>query len=479
MKRRGRRNHVPHHPSRLGELPLVAVLGRPNVGKSTLFNRLVGRAVSIVEDRPGVTRDRLYADADIDDKRCTLVDMGGWEISPDGEVEEGINKQCRIALEQSDLILFVVDGRTTPTNGDHETVDILRRSQTPSIMVINKIDGANHESGAGDCFSLGIDTFVMVSALHGRGFGTLEDLIYERLPEKDDPQIDDENDTDFAETKDGEDDKYALRVAIVGRPNAGKSSLINKLLEEDRLLTLDKPGTTRDAVDSLLELNGKSYVLIDTAGIRRKSKVPADSPERMAVASAVKAMERCRVAVLMLDATQGVAEQDAKVLGLAVDRNRAIVLALNKWDLIKGSRDARKKLEEDTRDVLAFAPWTRIVNISALTGTGLKALFRAIDDAHNEFCKRVSTSDINRLFEDIVEHHPPPLRKGRPVKLYYATQVSVRPPTFVVQCSYPEALHFSYQRYVQNRIRETFGFEGTPVRVLFRKRKRRGTGPPS
>jgi GTP-binding protein len=445
MKRRGRRNHVPHHPSRLGDLPLVAVLGRPNVGKSTLFNRLVGRAVSIVEDRPGVTRDRLYADADIDDKRCTLVDMGGWEISPDGPVEEGINRQCRIALEQSDLILFVVDGRATPTNGDHETVDILRRSQTPSIMVINKIDGAHHESGAGDCFSLGLDPFVMVSALHGRGFGALEDLIYERLPQTDDPQADDEDDIEQGE--DEEDNKYALRVAIVGRPNAGKSSLINKLLEEDRLLTLDKPGTTRDAVDSLLELNGKSYVLIDTAGIRRKSKVPADS----------------------------VAEQDAKVLGLAVDRNRAVVLALNKWDLLRGSRDAQKKLTQDTRDVLAFAPWTRIVNISALTGAGLGDLFRAIDDAHNEFCKRVSTSELNRLFEDIVEHHPPPLRKSRPVKLYYAAQVSVRPPTFVVQCSYPEALHFSYQRYVQNRIRETFGFEGTPVRVLFRKRKRRGS----
>lgn len=472
MRRKGRRNHVPHHPSRLGDLPVVAVLGRPNVGKSTLFNRLVGRAASIVEDRPGVTRDRLYADATIDDKECTLVDMGGWEISPDGAVEEGINKQCRIALDQSDLILFVVDGRTTPTNGDHETVDILRRSQTPSIMVINKIDGAHHESGAGDCFSLGLDTFAMVSALHGRGFGNLEDLIYERLPEKDELQTDDEDDLESKETEDGEK-KYALRVAIVGRPNAGKSSLVNKLLEEDRLLTLDEPGTTRDAVDSLLELDGKSYVLIDTAGIRRKSKVPIDGPERMAVSSAVKAMERCRVAVLLLDAGEGIAEQDAKVLGLAVDRNRAVVFALNKWDLVKGSRDARKKITEDTRDVLAFAPWARIVNISALTGAGFRALFKAIDDAHHEFCKRVSTSQLNKLFEDIVEQHPPPLRKGRPVKLYYATQASVRPPTFVVQCSYPEALHFSYQRYVQNRIRETFGFEGTPVRVLFRKRKRR------
>jgi len=474
MRKRGRKNHVPHHPAAVGDAPVVAVLGRPNVGKSTLFNRMVGRNVSIIEDRPGVTRDRIYAAADINDRQVTLVDMGGWEINPEGAVEEGINKQCKVAIEQADLILFVVDGRETPTNGDHETAKILRRSDTPCVLVINKIDGPSSEGSAGDVFALGIDPYTMVSSLHGRGFGNLEDMIYERLPEPiEQPEL-----TEFDEDSDDEVPKdYALRIGIIGRPNAGKSSLINKLLGEDRLLTLDQPGTTRDAVDTLLVRGDKKYVLIDTAGIRKKSKVPQMGAERMAVSVAVKAMERCRVVVLMLDASQGVAEQDAKVLGLAVDRGRAVVIALNKWDLLKRDNEQKKTLEEDTKDTLAFAPWAKIVKISALTGTGLNKLFSAIDGAHEEFCKRVSTSKLNKLFEDIVEHHPPPLRKGRPVKLYFATQASVRPPTFVVQCSYPEALHFSYRRYVTNRIRETFGFESTPVRVIFKKRSRKGSKP--
>jgi len=468
MSRRGHKNHVPHHPSSVGEHPVVAVLGRPNVGKSTLFNRFVGRNVSIVEDRPGVTRDRLYADVDIEDKKAIFVDMGGWEADPSGDVERGINTQCQVALKQADLILFVVDGRTTPTNGDHETAKLLRKLNTQSILVINKIDGPKSANEAGDAFSLGMEPHIMISALHGRGCGDLEDLIYERLPDKVDLPKE-----SFEIPEDETDIDYALRVAIIGRPNAGKSSLVNKLLKEDRLLTLDMPGTTRDAVDSLFEYNNKRYVLIDTAGIRKKSKVPLLGPEKMAVSSAVKAMERCRVVILMLDAEQGIAEQDAKVLGLAVDRGRAVVLAINKWDKIRGDLDRKKEIVEEMRDVLAFAPWARSVNISALHGTGMGKLLKTVDEVHAEFCKRAPTGELNRLFEDIVEHHPPPLRKGRPVKLYYAVQASVRPPTFVVQCSYPEALHFSYKRYVQNRIRETFGFEGTPIRVIFRKRKRK------
>jgi GTPase len=265
-----------------------------------------------------------------------------------------------------------------------------------------------------------------------------------------------------------------IKVAIIGRPNAGKSSLINTILGEERLLTLDEPGTTRDAIDSVFERGGRSYVLVDTAGIRRKSRVPLGGPEKLAVTSAVRAIERCHVVVLMLDAGEGIAEQDAKVLGLAVDRGRAAVVALNKWDLVRGDGERQRKLVESAKDVLTFAPWVTTTPISALTGAGVDKLFAVIDATYAEFTKRVSTGELNRLFEDIVEHHPPPLRKGRPVRLYYATQASVRPPTFVVQCSYPEVLHFSYLRYVQNRIRETFGFEGTPVRIHFRQRKRKG-----
>jgi len=468
---RKRTKRIPNAPPRIGEYPIVAVLGRPNVGKSTLVNRLVGRHVSIVEDRPGVTRDRIYADADIGDKRVTLVDMGGFEFDPDGDVESGINQQCRTALEQAALVLFVLDGRVTPTNGDIATADLLRRTGRPAILVVNKVDGERLETEAADSFSLGVEPVVMVSALHGRGVADLEDLMYERLPEAQ-PVFEDEE-------EDGEEGEVGpIKVAIIGRPNAGKSSLINRILGEERMLALDTPGTTRDAIDSLVERGDKSYVLVDTAGIRRKKSVPLMSPEHLAVTSAVRAMERCHVVVLMLDAKEGIAEQDAKVLGLAVDRGRAVVVALNKWDLVKGDSDRQRALLESAKDVLAFVPWVKPIPISALTGAGIDKIFSAIDATYAEFDKRVGTGELNRLFEEITAHHPPPMRKGRPVRLYYATQASVRPPTFVVQCSYPEVLHFSYRRYVQNRIREVFGFEGTPVRVIFRQRKRReGTHP--
>lgn len=451
-------------PPRAGERPVVAVLGRPNVGKSTLFNRLVGQHTSIVEDQPGVTRDRIYADATIDDKAVTLVDMGGFEANPDGAVEEGISKQCQEGLKQADLVLFVVDGRVPPTNGDHDTVKILRRADRPSILVINKVDGDRQTTEAGDAYSLGIEPVVMVSALHGRGISDLEDLMYERLPESPLEPVEEDDDTE----------PRICKIAIIGRPNAGKSSLVNHLLGEERLLTLDQPGTTRDAVDTYFERNGKRYVLIDTAGIRRKRAIYEAGPEKLAVSAAIRAMERCHVVVMLIDAKDGVAEQDAKILGLAVERNRAVVVGLNKWDLVRNEdTDEKKHLVERTNDILAFAKWPNRAKISALTGYGLDRLLDSIDDAFIEFNKRVSTSAVNRLFEDIIDHHPPPLSRGKPLKLYYATQASIRPPTFVVIANYPESIHFSYKRYVQNRLRETFGFQGTPVRVFFRSRKRR------
>jgi GTPase len=458
---RKKSKRTPALPPVFGNRPVVAILGRPNVGKSTLFNRLVGRRAAIVEDRPGVTRDRLYAEASVDEKSIILVDMGGYKASPDGDVEEGISEQCEQGLEQANLVLFVVDGRSPPTNGDHETVEMLRRSGRPAILVINKIDGGQHESEAGDAYSLGLSPAVLISALHGRHMIELEDLMYERLPEA----------TDEPEP---EEDELLCRVAIIGRPNAGKSSLINKLLGEERLLTLDQPGTTRDPVDTLVTRGDKRYVFVDTAGIRRKRSVRGAGPEKLAVTAAIRAIERCHVVVLMTDASLGVAEQDAKVLGLAVERGRAVIIALNKWDLVK-RRDLaeRKHLIQRSKDILAFAKWPQALKISALTGAGLPKLLDAVDDAFTEFNRRAPTGEVNRLFEDILNHHPPPIHKGKAVKLYYATQASVRPPTFVVHCNYPEALHFSYKRYIENRLREAFGFEGSPVRIFFRGRKRR------
>lgn len=449
-------------PPIIGARPLIAILGRPNVGKSTLFNRLVGAKLAIVEDRPGVTRDRLYADTEIWGKPVTIADMGGFEANPEGDMEAGISKQCLTGLDQADLVLFVVDGRVPPTNGDQDTVAILRRSGRPAILVINKVDGERCEPDATELFSLGLDPAIMVSSLHGRGFSDLEDLIYDALPEA----------SQLVEPEVAEDD--ICKVAIIGRPNAGKSSLVNRIVGEERLLTLDQPGTTRDPVDTYFEKKGKKYVLVDTAGLRRKRSIPGVGPERLAASAAVQAIDRCHVCVLMIDTAGNVAEQDAKVLGLAVERNRAVVIALNKWDLIDQDKDLKKRIMERVEDILSFVPWAKVVKISALTGSGTDRLLQRIDEAFEEFCKRIGTSAVNKLFEEIIDHHPPPMRKGKITKLYYATQVSTRPPTFVVQTNYPEAIHFSYERYVQNRIREAFGFDGTPVRVIFRKRKRRG-----
>jgi GTPase len=461
MSRKKQRRH-PSLPASIGLFPIVAVLGRPNVGKSTLFNRLVGRAASIVEDQPGVTRDRLFADTLIDDKPVTLIDMGGFEYAPDGTVEMGVSRQCLTGIEQADLVLFVVDGRVPPTNGDFETVELLRKSGKPSILVINKVDGEKSAHEAGDAFALGLDPHVLISALHGRGVADLEDLMYAALPESPAP---------FPEPEESND---VFRAAVIGRPNAGKSSLINCLLKEERLLTLGEPGTTRDPVDTLIETDGRRIVLIDTAGIRRKRSVADTGAEKLAITAAVRAMERSHVVVLLIDANEGPAEQDAKVLGLAVERGRAVVVGLNKWDLVvKRDTVSKRALVQHIEDVLSFAKWPARVKISAKTGADTDKLLKCLTAAFDQFNRRIPTSQVNRLFEDIIEHHPPPMNKGKAVKLYYATQASVRPPTFVVYTNYPEAIHFSYKRYIENRLRETFGFEGTPIRIFFRSRKRR------
>lgn len=450
---------VPAMPPIVGARPIVAIVGRPNVGKSTLFNRLAGAPLAIVEDEPGVTRDRHYADADFFGVAVTLVDTGGFDPEPGDPITDLTRGQVELAIEEADVIVCVFDGREPLTSPDFETVRLLRRSGKPVVFAANKVDGERHEAGALDGYEVGLDELHLVSALHGRGISDLVDDIVEALPRERAGAV------EVPEAEGG-----SVRVAVVGRPNAGKSSLINRLLGADRLLTSDVPGTTRDPIDSLLTDEAGPLVLIDTAGLRRKRSI-ASAPERHAVFAALKALQRAHVAVLLIDAAAGPAEQDAKIAGLALDRGCALVVALNKWDLIKG-HEAARRVTDQTRDVLTFAPYAPQVRVSAATGRGLKRLVGTVREVAAEHDRRVPTGELNRFFEELVARKPPPLKGSRPVKFFYVSQVAVRPPKFVVTCNYPDAVHFSYQRFIQNQLREQFGFGGTPFRLVFRGRGR-------
>jgi GTPase len=441
----------------LGERPLVAVVGRPNVGKSTLFNRLAGHRIAVVEDVPGVTRDRHYADADAFGRPYVLVDTGGFDAQSDDPRQAGIVQHVRLALEECDAVVCVLDATAEPLQADVDAVALLRQTDKPVLYVANKADSQNRAHAAGSLYALGIDTLLPVSALHGHGLGDLEEAIARVLPEP----------TDESAPDVGPD---VLRVAIVGRPNAGKSSLVNQLLGEARQLVDARPGTTVDSVDSLLERHGHRMVLIDTAGMRRKRGVDK-GVEALAVYQAIRAMERSDVVVLLVDAHDGVAEQDAKIAGLAIDRGRALVLGLNKMDLL--DREDERKAVDRARDVLAFAPWAPVVRLSAKTGKGVRKLLDTVADAGREHRKRVSTGEVNRFFEEVLERHPPPSFRNKPVRLYYVTQAQTAPPTFIVSTNEPKGVHFSYQRYIANQLRERFGFHGTPVNVRYRGKPKR------
>jgi GTPase len=444
--------------------PVVAIVGRPNVGKSTLFNRLVGRRVAIVHDEPGVTRDRHYADAVVEEKPYLLVDTGGFDPSSDDPMRQGIKRQIDVALEEADVIICVLDATEPATSIDHAELALLRKTHKPTLYVANKADSERVEHESVDLYRLGIDHVLAVSALHNRRIGELEEAIWKALPEAP------------SEAEAEPIDESILRVAIVGKPNAGKSSLVNRLLGEERMLVDDRPGTTRDSIDALVERDGRKWVFVDTAGIRRKAKVRKEASvvESVSVFHAVRAMEKADVVVLLCDAHEGVAEQDAKILGLAVDRGRGIVLGLNKSDLLDKRELA--KFEADARDKLSFAPWAPVCFLSAKSGRGVDKLLSTIDAVGESFKKRVTTGALNRFFEQVLETHPPPTSQGRAPRLYYITQAESRPPTFVVQCNYPDKIHFSYRRYVQNQIRKTFDFQGVPVVVFYKPRRRRESG---
>ncbi len=440
--------------------PVVALVGRPNVGKSTIFNRLTRSKAAIVHDEPGVTRDRHYGDVVSHGRAYVLIDTGGFDPTSDDPMRQGIRRQIELAIAEADVIVCVLDAMEPATNVDHAEMKLLRSAKKPTLYVANKADSPRHEQDAADLYRLGMDELLFVSAAHGRGFDELAEAIADALP----PAEPDEHET--PDEGDG-----LLRIALIGKPNAGKSSLVNRLSGAERVLVDDRPGTTRAAVDTVVERRGKRYVFVDTAGIRRKAKVKKEGSvvESASVIQAIRAVEAADVIVLLADAAEGVAEQDAKILGLAEERGRGIVIALNKIDLMT-ERGSLPKAEEDARDKLSFAPWAPVVRLSAKTGRGTDTLLETIERVGASFTRRVPTGELNRFFGSVLETHPPPTHGGRAPRLYFITQASTRPPTFVVSTSAPDKIHFSYRRYVQNQIRKAFAFEGVPVIVLYRGR---------
>jgi GTP-binding protein len=437
--------------------PVVAIVGRPNVGKSTLFNRLTGRHLAIVHDEPGVTRDLQYADAIVAGRQLTLVDTGGYDPGSDDPMGRGIAHNVVTALSEADAVLCVLDAAEPVTSADREAVTVLRRSGKPVVYAANKADSPRRQTEALGLFELGIERLFPVSAAHGLGMAELSQALGDAVGPA-------------ASEAEPIPSEGATHVALVGRPNAGKSSLFNVLVGAERSLVDARPGTTRDPVDSRVTIDGAHFVFVDTAGIRRRSRVD-QGVEAISVMRALRAISRAQVVVLLCDATAGVAEQDARLVGLCCDRGRAIVVALNKVDLL--STRERKRVIEAARDALQFAPWLAILEVSAKNKTGLSRLMRQLAVAAENFHRRVSTSDLNRFFEQILEHHPPPAAGRQTPRIYYVTQARTAPPQFVAMCNAAAAIPHNYRRFVINQLRSTFGFDSVPLAVYYRERSRR------
>ena len=435
--------------------PIIAIVGRPNVGKSTLFNALAGEKISIVKDTPGVTRDRIYADVTWLNYQFTLIDTGGIEPDSGDLLLSHMRGQAEIAMETADVIIFLTDVRQGLVDADYQVADMLRRSGKPIVLAVNKVD--NYEKFVLDTYefyNLGLGTPFPVSANSKIGFGDLLDEVLVHCNPQDADEKEDER----------------PRVAIIGKPNAGKSSLINKLLGEDRLIVSDIAGTTRDAIDTTVKRNGKEYVFIDTAGLRKKARVKEDI-ERYSVIRTVAAVERCDVAILVIDAEEGITEQDAKIAGIAHERGKGMIIAVNKWDAIEKDNNTVKKHTEKIRQILSFMPYAEILFISAKSGQRLNKIFEMIDVVIENNSMRVATGVLNEIVTEAVAMQQPPTDKGKRLKIYYVTQVAVKPPTFVVFVNDKNLMHFSYTRYLENRIRETFGFRGTALKFITRERK--------
>jgi GTP-binding protein len=433
--------------------PLVALVGRPNVGKSTLFNRLIEEPLAIVEDVPGTTRDRLYADAEWGGTTFTFVDTGGLMLGSAGDLDGSVREQVQIAIAEADVIVFLVDVTEGITVSDMEIADLLRRSDRPVLLAVNKADNERRRQEAVEFYELGLGDPHPISALHGTGTGDLLDSLLGAVP-----------------GRGVEMPVEGTKIAIVGRPNVGKSSLLNALLGRERMIVDEKPGTTRDAVDSLMEWDGEPLVLIDTAGIRRRGRV-APGVERYSVIRALRAIQRADVALLLLDAVEGVTEQDAHVAGYVVEEGKGLVLVVNKWDLVDKDAYTAQDYADFIRRELSFIAYCPLVFVSARTGQRVGKTIEMALQVERERQTRVSTSELNRLILKAVTAHSPPSKRGKRLKIYYATQTGVAPPVFVLFVNDPELVHFSYRRYLENRLRDAFGFEGTPLRLLFRERR--------
>jgi len=438
--------------------PVVAIVGRPNVGKSTLFNALAGEMISIVKDTPGVTRDRIYADVTWLDKEFTMIDTGGIEPDSKDIILSQMREQAQIAIDTADVIIFITDVKQGLVDADSKVADMLRRSGKPVVLVVNKVDNFDkYMADVYEFYNLGIGDPVPISAASRLGLGDMLDIVAENFPEG---------------SAQAEDDDRP-RVAIVGKPNVGKSSIINKLLGENRVIVSDIAGTTRDAIDTEILHNGKEYIFIDTAGLRRKNKIKEEL-ERYSIIRTVTAVERADVVLMVIDATERVTEQDAKIAGIAHERGKGVIIVVNKWDAIEKNDRTMREYESDIRQVLSYMPYAEIMYVSAATGQRLNRLYDMIDMVIENQTLRIATGVLNEIMTEAVAMQQPPSDKGKRLKLYYITQVAVKPPTFVIFVNDKELMHFSYTRYLENKIREAFGFRGTSLKFFIRERKEKG-----
>ena len=437
--------------------PIVAIVGRPNVGKSTLFNALAGRNIAIVKDTPGVTRDRIYADVSWLDMDFTLIDTGGIEPDSSDVILSQMRAQAQIAIDTADVIIFITDVRQGLVDADDKVADMLRRSHKPIVLAVNKVDNmAKYLPDVYEFYNLGLGDPIPISAANKLGFGDMLDEVTRHF------------DRSYLE----EEEDERPRIAIIGKPNVGKSSMINALLGENRVLVSDIPGTTRDAIDTIIERDGKEYVFIDTAGLRRKSKIKEEL-ERYSIVRAVAAVEKADVVIVVISAEEGITEQDAKIAGIAHERGKGIIIAVNKWDAIEKDDKTIYRFSDKVRQVLSFMPYARLLFVSAKTGQRMEKLFELIDVVVENHSRRIQTGVLNEIITEATALNQPPSDKGKRLKIFYTTQVAVKPPTFVVFVNDTELMHFSYLRYLENKIREAFGFEGTPLKFFVRERKER------
>lgn len=434
--------------------PIVAIVGRPNVGKSTLFNRIAEKRVSIVDDSPGVTRDRIYADAEWTGRQFALVDTGGIDFDDKDELLPAMRNQARLAMEEADVVLFVVDGKVGITQADQEIVGMLRTTRKPVVVAVNKVDNVKGIPDSYEFYGLGLGEPIAISAVNALNLGDLLDEVVRSLPHE-------------AEEVEEPD---TIRVAVVGRPNVGKSSLVNALLGEDRVVVSNIPGTTRDAIDTYFKQDGITFVFVDTAGMRRRGKIEA-ALERYSVIRSLRAIDRADVVLLLIDAEAGVTEQDKKIAGYVHESGRASVIVVNKWDLLKKDDKTSLRYTETLRQELGFMQYAPVVFLSALTKQRVMRIPEVVKFVAEQHAMRVSTSLLNQVVRDAVGINPPPSDRGRRLKIYYATQASVRPPTIILFVNDPELMHFSYLRFVENKLREAFGFEGTPLKLVVRPRQ--------